>query len=318
MFSTNTFENFGKALKAIRNNLGYTRDKVAELTGVNRDTIRRMENNETIPKIETLEILSSCYKVNLLSLLDIKKQNPILIKIYHNIDNILNNPDLKVLKKSLDEFLEQTNKLKPTLFNINELNQFHEYVETISNFYFDKSIPIDTHIETLKKVLSYSNEDFDFDNYKSFTYSFIEIRILLSLSTFLIIKEETDEAIELLKYLHKNIHYFIFDSKLLELSQAKIYYNLSTAYYINEYDEECLKVCNEGIEYCLSNDTMSNLHSLYFRKALILKEMGDPDYNKYFYDSLDLIRVKKNKELLETFKTLAKRHGFEYDELKRY
>ena len=69
MFYSYDLSNFGIELRSIRQKNGYTQNYVKELTGVNEDTLRRIENGTVIPKYETLEILSSLYKTDLLLLL---------------------------------------------------------------------------------------------------------------------------------------------------------------------------------------------------------------------------------------------------------
>nr|WP_300005478.1 helix-turn-helix transcriptional regulator [Tissierella sp.] len=59
---------FGKALRNIRKDLSLTLSKVTLLSGVNSETIRRIESGKVIPKFETLEFLSNVYKVDLNSL----------------------------------------------------------------------------------------------------------------------------------------------------------------------------------------------------------------------------------------------------------
>ncbi|WP_132995926.1 helix-turn-helix domain-containing protein [Sporanaerobacter acetigenes] len=56
---------FGEALRNIRGELALTLDDVSELSGINSETIRRIELGKVIPKFETLELLSLAYKQDL-------------------------------------------------------------------------------------------------------------------------------------------------------------------------------------------------------------------------------------------------------------
>ena len=56
---------FGETLRKIRSELNLTLDDVSELSGVNSETIRRIELGKVIPKFETLEFLSPIYKHDL-------------------------------------------------------------------------------------------------------------------------------------------------------------------------------------------------------------------------------------------------------------
>lgn len=56
---------FGKELRDIRIKLGLTQNDVSGLTGINTETLRRIEGGRVMPKFETLSNLSSVYKVDL-------------------------------------------------------------------------------------------------------------------------------------------------------------------------------------------------------------------------------------------------------------
>ena len=314
MFTSMDLENYGKNLKSIRINLGYTREKVSELTGINKDTIRRIEINETIPKFETLELLSSCYKVNLLSLLNKYKQNSILLEIYRKLDFLLNNPNKEELKKELSGYKDYIESIRPSLIDLLELNQFTKYLDCIYNFYFkddeDLKEEIKLQPEKMINILKESNEDFKLENFKSFNYSYLESRILFSLSTMLMLNEKYDEAIDILLYLNSNLKYFVFDSKLLEFMQIRIYANICNYYYVIENDNQTLKYADEAIDYCLKNDSMSNLDTLYFRKAVALYYLKNDSADKFFKKTLLICLLKDNEELFELYSDKIKNYGF--------
>ena len=312
----------GEALRKIRTNLGYSRDKVASLTGINRDTLRRIEKSETVPKLETLEILSECYNVNLLSVINREKQNPFLTELYARLDFVLNNGEQEDINEKLREILLKIEELKETKINTGELLQFEEYILILEEFYA-KDKKAETLTDKIINLLGMNNSNFSMNRFKKINYSFLEVRMLFTLSTMLILSEQHKLAIEILEFLNSNIKYFIFDYKLLENMQIKIYTNLATATFILEDDEATLRYCNEAIDYCLKNDTMYNLHLLYFRKAVSLnflkknekentkakkKENMYEDPKKYFDKSYELLRIKEKYDLLEKYIELSKEY----------
>lgn len=84
---------FGEKMQRIRKQIGLSRDTVAEQSGVNRDTLRRIEKGEVIPKFETLEILSPIYHTDLNQLLleyrteDMEYLNDLMNRIERKFDD---------------------------------------------------------------------------------------------------------------------------------------------------------------------------------------------------------------------------------------
>lgn len=66
MFSSINFNTFGIKLKKVRLNCNLTQSDVSTICGINTDTLRKIENGYVIPKYETLEILTSVYKYDLI------------------------------------------------------------------------------------------------------------------------------------------------------------------------------------------------------------------------------------------------------------
>ena len=62
-------EEFGHRLRDIRKGLNLTQQDVSDMSGVNLDTLRKLENGYVVPRYDTLEILSITYKIDLLEVL---------------------------------------------------------------------------------------------------------------------------------------------------------------------------------------------------------------------------------------------------------
>lgn len=57
-------ENFHNKIKKARNEAGYTQQQVADLTGISRVTITRLESGTREPSLEDLGTLIDFYEVN--------------------------------------------------------------------------------------------------------------------------------------------------------------------------------------------------------------------------------------------------------------
>lgn len=315
MFTSSTLKSYGESLKKLRINLDLTREKVSSLTGINKDTIRRIEKSETIPRFETLELLSDCYKIDLLSLLNTHKQNPTLISILNKLDFIINNNDVEKLKEQIASFNKELDNLKDTLINYIELSQFKDYLKVIEIYFLDDKKDYSALTLHLINILRVTNEDFNIKNFKTFNYSFLELRVLFTLSTVLIMDDKCEDSIDILLYINENLSNFVFDSKFLMQMQTRIYSNLASCYYILEDDKTTLDYCNLGIDYCLKNDIMTNLHILFFRKAVALHFLEDKNSKQYFEKTINLLSLKNNEEQVKSYLSYSKNYGYDLDYL---
>ncbi len=61
-------ELFSKTIQHIRHQLNYSQATVAEHTGISLGTLRGLENGKVMPRLDTLKLLSSIYKCNLIEM----------------------------------------------------------------------------------------------------------------------------------------------------------------------------------------------------------------------------------------------------------
>lgn len=90
MFATTyDMKKFGSVLKKIRKSLDLSQNDIYKQVGISPETIRRMEKGQTIPKYDTIEILSYIYKQDLLKLLAKFKSDYRVYDIYSKVDYII-------------------------------------------------------------------------------------------------------------------------------------------------------------------------------------------------------------------------------------
>ena len=91
-------------MKKLREVNGYSQIDVQALCGINPDTLRRLENGYTIPKYETLELLSQVYKVDLLNLLRRYRSNEKLYSYYERLDILISRYDIESIRNLEKDF----------------------------------------------------------------------------------------------------------------------------------------------------------------------------------------------------------------------
>ncbi|MCD5415348.1 MAG: helix-turn-helix domain-containing protein [Clostridiales bacterium] len=167
MFSVYNLVEFGNELRLIRSMNGLTQTKVREITGINEDTLRKIENGLVIPKYETLELLTYIYKTDLLQMLKSYRNNKYLSDIYAELDTIitLNNT---LLIPHLYECLKkmQRNNTKLSLVNPNELLQLNSFLRCVVHYLDNKFTLHNDLINELTETLCLSITGFSLSNIK--------------------------------------------------------------------------------------------------------------------------------------------------------
>lgn len=178
---------FGKELKAIRKRLKLSQKRVNSLTGVNRDTIRRIEQGSVVPTFDTVLKLSTVYHQDLMYLFSKFAYNHGLNVYYEEIDLATlygQFDDIRLIKDEITRVVKEKTDLKITVDAI-ELRQFELYYDLVYLIHEDEEANRDVIIQLAKDILSLRHESYALEDYKKFHYTFIEQRALFSYSTLL-------------------------------------------------------------------------------------------------------------------------------------
>ena len=118
---------FGEKLRSIREKLHLTQKQAADMAYVDERTLRRTEQGQVIPKLETLEALSVIYKTDLVSAIIESRINDysILLKMQRGVDLKLINEEtlnfdneLKILEEMSDEIENEYYRMIITRFRL--------------------------------------------------------------------------------------------------------------------------------------------------------------------------------------------------------
>lgn len=305
MFSSYNLEPFGQELKRLRQLNGLTQTDVQTLSGVNPDTLRRMENGYTIPKYETLEILSNLYKVDLLDILRSYRSNEKLYNYYARIDALICNYDINILKDLSADFEEFMEDGKEDLITPYTYDQFKLMIEGISKYNSvvenERLSSLDTFVEALKLSI----QDFELSKYSDFSYNIIEKRILILIALGL----ATQENYELSNgYLNMVLSNLDLKSKVeynVSLLIIKVYIQLSYNSHSLSNDLLALEYANKGIDYSVEKNLMFALNVLYYRKAVAEFILGQGNYMDSFNKSIIILEIQNKSELVTLYKNIT-------------
>ena len=232
---------FGEKLRNIREKLHLTQKQAADMAYVDERTLRRTEQGQVIPKLETLEALSVIYKTDLVSAIIESRINDysILLKMQRDVDLKLINEEtlnfdneLKILEEMSDEIENEYYRMIITRFRL-----FLYGIKYYKNKEYTKAL--EAYTSAIRQTLS----GFTLDNFREYEFSSMEIRILMDIAL-VFDKLEQHER-------YKDILEFCFelcgeDNEIY----PRICHNLAAIYRKNEEFIRALDYTYKGINSC--------------------------------------------------------------------
>lgn len=278
-------ELFGESVRNIRNNVGFTQKYVSELSTINIDTLRKIENGKVTPQHSTLEILSPILKVDL---------NQLLLNFrfpdYDNFNEVINRIDLKLESGEFDQLQNELpflnailNEKDVTTFVSKLIKQYYLFVESVILKTNDNN-----YSECLTKLvesIKVTSPDFNLLTYANSVYNNMEIRILMNLALILNLLESNDKGLEILLFCLDAINDDQIEFKI------KILYNLAYNYHKLDLSEEALYYSNIGIDTCIANKSLSCLALLQTRKGIAEYYLNIEDYKDSLIKAITILDI---------------------------
>jgi transcriptional regulator with XRE-family HTH domain len=312
VFSTYNLSIFGKKLKAIRKTMGFTQHDVSQLCGINRDTLRRIEQGDSIPRYDTLELLSSVYKVDLLDQLKLYRSSNKLYSYYHRLDKLITNADIDTLNTLADDYVIFIKDEQEALFDPNLYTQFQWMLKGISAYYSEDGVKKLQSLDLFLNSIRLSIPTFDVYEFQTFKYNIFEMRILLLIALSIAHNGLYHQSNLILKFLLNAMLKDSLNSLDDVLLTIKIYANLSyNAFNLDDY-KNSLNYSNQGIAYCNKHTNYFSLHLLFFRKGIALFRLNKEGYLDPLHKSIQLLEIQENYELARNYKqVLLDRYNIE-------
>ena len=282
-----------------------TQSNIHEATGINPDTIRKLEKGLVIPKYETLEILGHLYKVDLLNILRKYSKDQTLSNLYFNIDQSIVSHNIDQLH-TLNDMLEADAFNNSPLVNPTDLKSLKTFTKYMHSYYDEhmSEEEMKMSIEALIQCLKLTVHNFDFENYLTCHYSPLEIRLLLLIALYEVRLDELIHSTEIFKfcldYLIQDREETIWHMKLI----MKLFFNLSYNHHrLSDYTES-LNVAIEGIKYAKSKHIFYNLANLMTRKGIAEYHLGMAHYLKTLEHAMVLLEVFDDSKTAELYKKI--------------
>lgn len=301
MFYSLQLTSFGKKISTLRKQNKVTQLIVSEQTGINIDTIRRIEQGLVLPKLDTLLLLSSAYKVDLLQIfLEYCFDEP-LKHIYAQLDPIMATMNTDEILTFCDEsiaFINMSADTSNLLLPI-EKDQLLYLLEGIKASTDPNQINSST--DLFLKGLRCTQPQISSDKLSKLCFNEIELRLLYLIAANYLDLSKTDESIAILLYLLSTS-----EANLSQKLQIKAYGLLAYNFFISRDYKKSLKYADKGLELARLAQTTYYAHALLARKAVALLRLGQEGYEENMSLCLALLQFEGHPHLIEHYRKVSK------------
>lgn len=263
IYQTYDLINYGDQLKRIREQCRLTQLDVSALCGVNRDTLRRIEQGTVIPKYETLELLTQAYKTDVVKMMNQHRLKHRLNKYEVFISEYLVNADWHSFEMFKAHFEETCLTSEEGATESRAVLQMKGLMEALELLHASP----EEAMASLKAVLRFQNETWSEHTYKSFTYTLLELKTLMILSHIPSTSNELFSDLSLFEFV-------LAELESRHASEDRLYALLPLTYYLMamkalqlQQPDRGLRIAQEGILYCQQHQTL-------FAFAELLRVMG--------------------------------------------
>lgn len=308
MFDSINSTKFGQYLKTLRIKLNLTQASISDSTGINADTIRRIEIGQVIPKYETLSILSQVYKVDLVKKFTEYRTETTILSLYSSIDECLLNYDIDGIKEIRDYLLtDDISKLiSSNLINRNELLQFKCYIDIKLLHLLNLPITTENSVDKLKEALQLTIPDFSISSYDKHTYNAFELRILISYALMWAALERFELSNQILLFTINRLMFLFPNDALTSRYLLKIHFNISYHYHRLDLYEESLTHAELGINIGKSKHCFDELHTLYYRKFTAELRLNKPCYLHSLRKCILIMQLLGVEKLMDIYISVTK------------
>lgn len=307
MLSTYDSESFSFKIKTMRKSMGFTVLDVSTSTGINQSTIKLMESGKTIPRFDTLKILSSFYKCDLVSIFNEDQNDSITMFLFNSLSTYAATNEIVELKNGLNLIMNHFNNDGLNPVHYRDLHQLQLFVEGLiyaSQCSNSTSEEIDLSLDKYSKALSITISSFSFEKFQAYKYYSVEFNILFSAAVILGIKRECELSNRILLYVLEHFKSLESGSKIICILISKLYYVLAYNYHRMDEHQKALQYSVIGIEHCLLNDTHRYLPLLFGRKGVALHNLRKSEWSESINNAVVLLEIQGNIDLVRSFKSL--------------
>lgn len=288
----------GREIKNIRRFNHITQEELSNISGVNKDTIRKIENGYVDANIVTLMLLLESLGVSINDVgnsLFSKKgtMHYHINNIYKEIENSLLTYDYKKIALLLNNLSSLDYSFLPcsTYKEIESRNLLYKsFVENslYGNYY--KSLDL------LFESIEISSNSFSLDIMKNKNYNDLQMRILMNIAS-IYNRMDIEKSLKIYDSL-------IYSGSDYEQKNELMYNSINSRYLVGDYNR-AIKL-NENLLKSIGNSDIRLYCLTLFQKGLLLEKLGNIDYALIFFKSaVQLSLISSNYKLYNKMDTIV-------------
>ena len=288
----------GREIKNIRKFNNMTQEELSKISGVNKDTIRKIENGYVDANIVTLLLLLEALGVSISDVSEtfLNQKGT----MYSNINNIYKGIEESLLifdYKKIEVLLSKLEDLDYSFLPYSTYKEIESKKLLYRSFVEDSLYKNDEKsIDLLFESMRVSYKNFDLGKLESQRYNGIQTRTLMNIGS-IYNKFDIDKSLEIYKHL-------IISNDNLEERNQLLYNLINTKYLIGDY-KEALKLSTKLLKSIGNNDTRLHILAL-FQKGLLLEKMGRIDSSIiYLKSAINLSLLTSNSNLSNKMKIIV-------------
>ena len=288
----------GREIKNIRKFNNMTQEELSKISGVNKDTIRKIENGYVDANIVTLLLLLEALGVSISDVSEtfLNQKGT----MYSNINSIYKSIEESLLifdYKKIEVLLSKLEELDYSFLPYSTYKEIESKKLLYRSFVEDSLYKNDEKsIDLLFESMRVSYKNFDLDKLDSQRYNGIQTRTLMNIGS-IYNKFDIDKSLEIYN------HLLISNNNLEEKNQL-LYNLINSKYLIGDY-KEALKLSTKLLKSIGNNDTRLHILAL-FQKGLLLEKMGRIDSSIiYLKSAINLSLLTSNSNLSNKMKIIV-------------
>lgn len=289
--------------------MNFTIADVSNSTGISQGTIKLLESGRSIPRFDTLIILSSKYKCDLLSIFRKSYKDSVSFFLFNDIsENSLSNSQME-LEEALLAITEHLNKETLLPIDYTDLRQLRIYIEglKIASSCHSASNPENLLvIQKYEQALTITNPFFSFDFFDNFKYNAIEYNILFSSAVIFGLMRKCNLSNRILNFI---LNYYIQTDEFTETNRhiiSKIYYVLAYNYHRLDNHDKALETTSIGIDYCLNSDTYLYVPMLLARRGIALHNLNSSEWRDPILKAINFLDFQGRYKIKESYEQILR------------
>lgn len=300
---TYDLDKFGEHLRLLRKSLGLSITEVSRMTGINESTIKLIEKGRSLPKLDTLYILSRFYKFDLQELLLYSNYNYSLNSYLRAIDQSVLEGDLSSLEEALDTAQSYLGRQDINPIHRSEMVQYEKWLEALTLNAKRGPLASSESIAICCEALSETNKNFKIEHFDAFRYFGVENNILMSIAIMMQEKHQLELSNRILLFLLDHYNGIQFLAKEMRLMVTKIYVYLTrNCIALSQYND-AVKFADAGEQFCLTHDLFQGLPWLLKNKSLALYHLKEHQWQKEWSNALNLLEVQRKWALKDKWES---------------